>query len=137
MKKKSIFVVLPISMLLISVVLTSCAQTAASGAPKIITSANTQGWSIPPASYTPLQVGGLAPDFAEVDVLTGKFVTIKQFAGKTVLLNFVNYGCSSAVNNAVSAQLLAIQKLAQTRSDFVPVSVFCGCCPKETLKQFA
>ena len=54
-----------------------------------------------------------------------------------VLLNFVNYGCDPSTNNVVSKQLLAIKELQQTRSGFTPVSVFCGCCPDDVLKDFA
>ncbi len=78
-----------------------------------------------------------APDFNAVDVVTGKAVSLKQFAGKAILLNFVNYGCNPDLNNIVSAQLLVIKQLQQQRSDFVPVSVFCGCCPPDVLRQFA
>jgi peroxiredoxin len=70
-------------------------------------------------------------------VVTGKAVSLKQFAGTPILLNFVNYGCSPSINNVVSAQLLAIKQLKQQRSDFMPVSVFCGCCPPDVLRQFA
>jgi hypothetical protein len=42
-----------------------------------------------------------------------------------------------STNNVVSAQLLAIRDLQNKRSDFTPVSVFCGCCPEDTLKDFA
>ena len=82
-------------------------------------------------------VGVQAPDFTAEDVVTGEKVSLSQFKGKMVLLNFVNYGCSTQVNKDVSAQLLAIRQLAAQRNDFVPVSVFCGCCPEDTLKQFA
>ncbi len=84
-----------------------------------------------------IKLGSPAPAFTAVDVMTGQSVSLDQFKGKTVLLNFVNYGCSTSINQAVSAQLLAIRTLTQQRSDFVPVSVFCGCCPVQTLKQFA
>ncbi len=82
-------------------------------------------------------LGVPAPDFTGVDVVTGQPISLQQFKGKTVLLNFVNYGCSPEINVAVSAQLLAMRQLSQQRDDFVPVSVFCGCCPAETLRQFA
>jgi hypothetical protein len=80
---------------------------------------------------------GLAPDFTAVDVVTGNTITLGQFKGTGVLLNFVNYGCSPATNDVVSAQLMAIKQLKSQRSDFVPVSVFCGCCPPDILRQFA
>jgi peroxiredoxin len=82
-------------------------------------------------------LGVPAPGFTGVDVVTGQSVALQQFKGKTVLLNLVNYGCSPDINRAVSEQLIAIRELSRHRDDFVPVSVFCGCCPPETLRQFA
>ncbi len=79
----------------------------------------------------------LAPDFTAVDVVTGKTISLKQYTGSPILLNFVNYGCNPQVNNVVSAELLAIKKLKDQRNDFVPVSVFCGCCSPDVLRQFA
>lgn len=87
------------------------------------------------ASSSPLIVP--APNFTAVDVVTGKTISLKEFAGSAILLNFVNYGCNPSLNNTVSAQLLAIKQLKEQRNDFVPVSVFCGCCPPEVLRQFA
>jgi len=78
-----------------------------------------------------------APDFTGVDVVTNQKVTLSQFRGRVVLLNFVNYGCDPSVNGIVSNELLAIKQLTQQRSDFVPVSVFCGCCPPDVLRSFA
>lgn len=78
-----------------------------------------------------------APDFTGVDVMTNQIITLSQFKGSVVLLNFVNYGCDPSLNNVVSKQLLAIKELKNQRSDFVPVSVFCGCCPPEVLRDFA
>ncbi|MDO8568875.1 MAG: redoxin domain-containing protein [Dehalococcoidales bacterium] len=78
-----------------------------------------------------------APDFTGVDVVTGKKIALSQFKGSTVLFNFVNYGCDPSVNSVVSAQLLAIRELQKQRKDFVPVSVFCGCCPPDVLRNFA
>ena len=137
MKIKTKFIALPITMLIFSVIITGCGKIAAQSAPKGVAAANVNGWVDPLAVTAPVDTSGLAPDFNGVDVNTGKAISLKQFAGKIVLLNFVNYGCSSSVNTAVSAQLLAIQDLSQTRTDFVPVSVFCGCCSPGTLKQFA
>lgn len=92
----------------------------------------------PEAQNTPKNTGPVtAPDFTGVDVVTGKTVSLRQFSGSAVLLNFVNYGCNPSLNKVVSAQLLAIKKLQKQRGDFVPVSVFCGCCPPEVLRQFA
>ena len=78
-----------------------------------------------------------APDFSGVDVVTNQKISLSQFKGSVVLLNFVNYGCDPSVNNVVSKQLLAIRDLKKQWSDFVPVSVFCGCCPPEVLRDFA
>ena len=90
-----------------------------------------------PATYRVAAGAEQAPDFTGVDVVTGKTISLAAFKGSVVLLNFVNYGCSQEINNVVSAQLLAIKKLRQQRTDFLPVSVFCGCCPPEVLRQFA
>jgi len=79
----------------------------------------------------------VAPDFTSVDVVTNQKITLSQFKGSVVLLNFVNYGCDPSLNNVVSKQLLAIRELQSQRGDFVPVSVFCGCCPPEVLRDFA
>lgn len=77
------------------------------------------------------------PDFTSVDVVTNMTISLSQFKGSTVLLNFVNYGCDPSVNQIVGAQLLAIRELTEQRDDFVPLSVFCGCCPPDTLRSFA
>jgi peroxiredoxin len=79
----------------------------------------------------------IAPDFKAVDVITGKTVSLREYSGSKILLNFVNYGCDPSTNQKVGAQLLAIKKLQSQRGDFVPISVFCGCCPLEVLRQFA
>ncbi len=78
-----------------------------------------------------------APNFTGTDVVTGKAISLKQFSGTPVLLSLVNYGCDPSLNNVVSAQLKTIKELQAQRSDFAPVSVFCGCCPPEVLRQFA
>lgn len=80
---------------------------------------------------------GTAPDFTSEDVLTGETISLSQYSGSVILLNFVNYGCSQPTNEKVSAQLLTIKALKAQRDDFIPVSVFCGCCPKDVLRQFA
>jgi hypothetical protein len=49
----------------------------------------------------------------------------------------VNYGCSSRLNDIVSAQLLVIRDLSKQRKDFIPVSIFCGCCSPVSLREFA
>ena len=79
----------------------------------------------------------IAPDFTGVDVVTNEIISLTQFKGSVVLLNFVNYGCSSSLNQVVSAQLLAVRDLREQRDDFIPLSVFCGCCPPDVLRQFA
>ena len=137
MKIKTKFIALPAIMLIVSVIIAGCAKTATQNVPKAVAAANVNGWVDPLAVTDTVDTNGRAPDFSGVDVNTGKAISLKQFAGKIVLLNFVNYGCSSSINTAVSAQLLAIQDLSRTRTDFVPVSVFCGCCSPGTLKQFA
>jgi hypothetical protein len=81
--------------------------------------------------------GITAHDFTGVDVVTGETITLAGLEGDVVLLNFVNYGCSESLNQMVSSQLMAIRDLAEQRDDFIPVSIFCGCCPTETLQQFA
>jgi len=79
----------------------------------------------------------VAPDFTAVDVVTGETISLGQFSGSTILLNFVNYGCNPSTNKIVGAQLLAIRELKEQRDDFVPISVFCGCCPVDVLRDFA
>jgi hypothetical protein len=78
-----------------------------------------------------------APNFSAIDVVTGKKVSLDQYKGSIILLNFVNYGCNPSTNQKVGAQLLAIKQLQSQRNDVVPFSVFCGCCPPEVLRQFA
>ena len=79
----------------------------------------------------------IAPDFTSLDVVTNQKITLSSFKGSVVILNFVNYGCDPSTNNVVSKQLLAIRELKSQHNDFVPVSVFCGCCPPEVLRDFA
>jgi len=79
----------------------------------------------------------IAPDFTGVDVVTNKTISLSQFKGAIILLSLVNYGCDQSTNRVVSAQLLAIKELTKQRSDFVPLSVFCGCCPLDVLRRFA
>ncbi|MBT3362777.1 MAG: redoxin domain-containing protein [Chloroflexi bacterium] len=81
--------------------------------------------------------GITAQDFTGIDVVTGESVSLADFEDNAVLLNFVNYGCSESINQVVSSQLLAIRDLTDERDDFTPVSIFCGCCPTETLRNFA
>jgi hypothetical protein len=89
------------------------------------------------ANVPPVGGYGAASDFSAVDVVTGKKVSLSQFKGSAVLLNFVNYGCNPSLNDKVDAQLQAIKQLSQQRPDFVPLSVFCGCCSPDVLRQFA
>ncbi len=119
-----------------AVFVTSCTKPASSLVPRAAAAASS-GWYDPLADTTVLDVNSVAPNFTEVDVVTGQTISLQQFAGKVVLLNFVNYGCSSQLNDVVNAQLLSIKKLSQLRSDFVPFSVFCGCCSPEVLRKFA
>ncbi len=79
----------------------------------------------------------VAPNFTGIDVVTNKTLSLTQFKGSVVLLNFVNYGCSSSLNMTVSSQLFVIRDLLKQRSDFVPVSIFCGCCSPDVLRDFA
>jgi len=78
-----------------------------------------------------------APDFTAIDVVTSETISLGQFSGSTVLLNFVNLGCSSSLSQIVSAQLLAFKELREQRNDFIPISVFCGCCSPDVLREFA
>jgi peroxiredoxin len=91
--------------------------------------------SIPESAPPP--DGSSALDFNGVDVMTGDPISLSEYRGTTVLLNFVNYGCSASLNEIVSDQLLIIKDLAEQRDDFAPLSVFCGCCPPEVLRDFA
>ncbi|MFC1865558.1 TlpA family protein disulfide reductase [Chloroflexota bacterium] len=77
------------------------------------------------------------PDFNSLDVVTDQEITLSSFKGSAVLLNFVNYGCDPSLNEVVSEQLMVIRELQDQRDDFVPVSVFCGCCPEDVLREFA
>ena len=117
-------------------VLAGCGRTPGPAAAQAATVSGS-GYASASAVSSQTGVGTKAPDFTGVDVMTGQTVTLSQFRGKPVLLNFVNYGCSTSLNNLVSAQLLAIRQVYPQRSDFVPVSIFCGCCPAAALRQFA
>lgn len=115
-------------------VLAGCARANAAKANQAF---SVRGGFASPAADFAVKLGVPAPGFTAVDVVTGQPVSLDQFQGKTVLLNFVNYGCSTSINEAVSAQLVAVRNLTQQRSDFTAISVYCGCCPAQTLKQFA
>jgi len=81
--------------------------------------------------------GVIAPDFTAKDVVTDQDITLSDYQGTVVLLTFVSYGCSESINDVVSRQLLDIKEVYDQRNDFVPVSVFCGCCPEDVLRDFA
>jgi hypothetical protein len=85
----------------------------------------------------PLSDSVSAPSFTGKDVLTGESISLTDFDTNVVLLNLVNYGCDSRINQVVSRQLMAIKDLKEQRGDFEPISVFCGCCPENTLRGFA
>ena len=78
-----------------------------------------------------------APDFSAVDIVTGETISLNNFRKSIVILNFVNYGCNSRTNEIVSAQLMNIKSLEGQLDDFTTISVFCGCCPVDTLRDFA
>ena len=82
-------------------------------------------------------VNVVAPDFTATEVVTEQNITLSDYKGSVILLNFVNYGCSSSINNVVSRQLLDIKEIYEQMDDFIPLSVFCGCCPEEVLRDFA
>jgi peroxiredoxin len=79
----------------------------------------------------------LAPDFTGIDVVTGESISLAQYKGSTIILNFMNYGCNPSLNKIVDDQLLAIQEITSKRNDLVTISVFCGCCSPDTLRNFA
>jgi len=134
MKTAAKLVVTVLALMAAFVVLASCSNANAARANRAF---NVNGGFAGTSSDLEVKLGVPAPPFTAVDVMTGQSISLDQFKGKTVLLNFVNYGCSPSINQAVSAQLLAIRSLSGQRTDFVPVSVFCGCCPVDTLRQFA
>ena len=86
---------------------------------------------------TAITGSNIAPGFTGIDVVTNEMISLDQFKGSTILLNFVNYGCSTSLNQIVSAQLMVIRDLRKQRDDFIPISIFCGCCPPDVLRQFA
>ena len=92
--------------------------------------------SAQPSSYQSVEFSR-APEFSSVDVVTGETVSLSQFEGKKIILNFVNYGCNEKTNQIVSEQLMVIKDLKGERGDFTTVSVFCGCCPIDSLRDFA
>jgi len=79
----------------------------------------------------------VALDSSSVDVVTNQQITLSSLKESIVLLNFVNYGCDPSLNNVVCKQLLAIKEPYSQLKDFTSVSVFCGCCPSEVLRDFA
>lgn len=90
-----------------------------------------------PDTATVAPANATAPDFSGIDVVTNKKITLSDFKGQAILLNFVNYGCDPSVNQKVGSELLLIRDLKAKRTDFAPVSVFCGCCPPDVLRSFA
>jgi peroxiredoxin len=103
--------------------------------------ASVLGWANPSTS-APVRQGSVLPlgtqvDFKAREVLTKKTVTLSQFEGSPILLSFVNYGCDQATSKVVSRQLRVIKRLYEQRGDFASVSIFCGCCPEDTLRKFA
>ncbi len=90
-----------------------------------------------PESPNPNRDLVFSPNFSSIDVVTGESISLSQFKGNVILLNFVNYGCNQRTNQIVSKQLLAIKSLTEQRDDFISISVFCGCCPVDTLRNFA
>jgi hypothetical protein len=78
-----------------------------------------------------------APDFTGLDLVTGQSISRSQFKGSGLILNFMNYGCNPSLNKIVDDQLLAIREITSKRSDLIPISVFCGCCSPDTLRQYA
>jgi len=117
--------------------LAACSGSGAMTPPATETPAEEVSLVVTPAEASPPPGEAPAPDFTGVDVVTGRTVSLGQYEGTTVLLNFVNYGCSSSLNRIVSDQLLAIRTLSDQRGDFIPLSVFCGCCPPDVLRDFA
>ncbi len=124
-------------LLLLALSLAACSGSAATTAPAAAGPADDASLAAAPPDAVSPPAGDGAPDFTGVDVVTGDTVSLSQYRGTTVLLNFVNYGCSSSLNKIVSDQLFAIRTLSDQRGDFVPVSVFCGCCPPDVLRNFA
>ncbi len=91
----------------------------------------------PPADITSGPTLNIAaPDFNATELISGKKISLSQYRGKVVLLNFVNYGCDPRLNAIVDKQFQAIKQLTAQRSDFVPLSVFCGCCSPDALRDF-
>jgi len=121
----------------LALVLGACSGSEATPAPAAETPAEEVSLVATSAEASPPPGEALAPDFTGVDVVTGRTVSLGQYEGTTVLVNFVNYGCSSSLNRIVSDQLLAIRALSDQRGDFIPLSVFCGCCPPDALRDFA
>jgi peroxiredoxin len=79
-----------------------------------------------------------APNFTGVDVLTAKNVSLVDYQGSVVLLNFVNSGMTQGASNIVAKQVEAIQELRSERTDFVSISVVtCGCFTPDELRDWA
>lgn len=135
MKGKVIFAALGGVIMIALVLFVGCARTGTQVLSNGAAAAPFQDWFDPLAVSVQANTGRLlAPNFPGVDVFTGQTISMQQFTGKVVLLNFANYGCSQSLNNVVSVQILAIRPLSQQRTDFVPLSLFCGCCPASVLR---
>jgi peroxiredoxin len=133
------FVLLGICLLIVILtsVLTACSSPASNA--EIAADGTTDDVSslpIPTATSITADMD-ISPDFTGIDVMTDEAVSLSQFKGSTVLLNFVNYGCSQRLSQIVGNQLVVIRTLKEQRGDFVPLSVFCGCCVPEVLREFA
>ena len=95
---------------------------------------NDAGYPEPITADRPTPETMIAPSFTGIDILTGKTINFSEYKGKKVLLNFVNFGCSSHLSNVAEAQLLVIRDLQNKRDDFVPISISCGCCSPQELR---
>ncbi len=69
-----------------------------------------------PASSVTVNV--TAPDFSATELISGQKLSLSQYKGKVVLLNFVNYGCDPRLNGIVDKQFQAIKQLASEKTSF-------------------
>lgn len=63
----------------------------------------------PPKKQSPAEVGKAAPDFSLVST-TGKKVSLSQFKGKLVVLEWLNHGCPFVKKHYRSMNMQALQK---------------------------
>jgi hypothetical protein len=137
-KPKWAVVTLGISLLLIVLPLAFTACTSPASTTEVTQDRTTDDVAVQPAPAAPVSSAvDISPDFTGIDVMTNEAISLSQFKGSAVLLNFVNYGCSQRLNQIVGDQLVIIRSLQEQRGDVVPVSVFCGCCPPDVLRDFA